>query len=178
MKGVIYNLLESCVSSEYGEDARDDLLETAALDGAYTSLGSYPDRDFRALVSAASTLLERPQNDVVRWFGRNSLPLLAEQYPEFFERHASTRDFVLELNRIHHAEVRKLYADADLPTFSYDGTTEDVLVLGYRSTRRLCAFGEGLLEGVAAHFDEQILVEQPECMLRGDDHCTLRISTP
>lgn len=176
VKGVVYNLLETCVSTEYGEDTWDDLLESAALDGAYTSLGSYPDADLRVLVSAASTALDRPENEIIRWFGARALPLLAEQYPEFFERHACTRDFVLALNRIHHAEVRKLYTDADLPTFSFDGSTEDVIVMGYRSKRRLCAFAEGLLEGAASHFGERLLIEQPDCMLRGDAHCTLRIS--
>jgi hypothetical protein len=176
VKGVIYNLLESCVSSEYGEDTWDDVLEATGLDGAYTSLGSYPDQDFTVLVAAAAERLGMPANTTIRWFGRNAMPLLAEQYPEFFVRHASTRGFLLELNRIHHAEVRKLYTDADLPMFSYDGTTDEMLVLSYRSTRKLCAFGEGLLEGAATHFGEQIAIAQPDCMLRGDDHCTLQIA--
>jgi hypothetical protein len=176
MKGVIYNLLESCVSAEYGEDAWDDLLETAGVDGAYTSLGSYSDAEFVSLVSAASEAFAKPRDVIIRWFGRESVPLLAEQFPELFVAHPSMRDFVLALNRIHHSEVRKLYTDADLPTFGYDGTGERMLVLAYRSPRKLCAFGEGLLEGAAAHYGEQIEIEQPDCMLRGDDHCTIQIT--
>jgi hypothetical protein len=134
------------------------------------------DQEFFALVSAASQAFGQPPDVIIRWFGRNALPLLAEQYPEIFTPHPSMREFVLALNRIHHAEVRKLYTDADLPIFSYDGTNQQMLVLEYRSTRKLCAFGEGLLEGAAAHYGEQIEVEQPDCMLRGDDHCTLQIT--
>jgi len=54
LKGVAYNILQEVVSRDYGEDTWDDLLERAGLDGAYTSLGSYPDEDLMRLVAAAS----------------------------------------------------------------------------------------------------------------------------
>lgn len=177
MKGVVYNLLEACVTAEYGEDMWDQLLDAAGLDGAYTSLGNYPDGDLVALVGAASEALHEPGDAIIRWFGRSSMPLLATRYPGFFAPHETTRSFVLALNGIIHPEVRKLYAGADVPIFSFDGSSDDMLVMGYRSDRRLCAFAEGLLQGAATHYGEQISIQQPHCMLRGDEHCTLEIST-
>jgi hypothetical protein len=176
VKGVVYNLLEECVSSEYGEDTWDDLLESAGLDGVYTSLGSYPDEELFSLVAAASDALGQPADSIIRWFGRCAMPLLASQYPGFFEPHANTRAFVLTLNGIIHPEVRKLYSGADVPTFTFDGSSDDLLVMGYRSKRKLCAFAEGLLEGAAIHYGEEIAIEQPRCMLRGDERCVLEIS--
>lgn len=176
LKGIVYNLLEACVSDEYGEDTWDDLLEAAGLDGAYTSLGSYPDKDLFALVAAASVALGEPPDAVVRWFGRSAMPLLATQYPGFFAPHDDTRAFVLTLNGIIHPEVRKLYPGADVPMFSFDGSSDDLLVMHYRSGRKLCAFAEGLLEGAALHYGEQISIEQPQCMVRGDERCVLHIS--
>jgi hypothetical protein len=176
VKGIVYNLLEECVSREHGEDTWDDLLESADVDGVYTSLGSYPDEDLFALVAAASDALGQPADSIIRWFGRSAMPLLADQYPGFFEPHANTRAFVLTLNGIIHPEVRKLYPGADVPVFSFDISSDDVLVMGYSSTRKLCAFAEGLLEGAAVHYGEQIAIEQPRCMLRGDERCVLEIS--
>lgn len=176
MKGIVYNLLEACVSSEYGEDSWDDLLAAAGLEGAYTSLGSYPDEDLFALVAAASVSLDEPADGVIRWFGRSAMPLLATQYPDFFEPHDNTRAFVLTLNGIIHPEVRKLYPGADVPVFSFDGSSDHLLVMQYHSARKLCAFAEGLLEGAAQHYGEQISIEQPRCMLRGDERCVLHIS--
>ena len=176
VKGIVYNLLEACVSREYGDDTWDDLLHSADLDGAYTSLGSYPDEDLYALVTAASGALGQPADAIVRWFGRNAMPLLAAQYPAFFTPHTGTRTFVLTLNDIIHPEVRKLYEGADLPTFSFAGSTDELLVMGYRSPRRLCAFAEGLLAGAADHYGEMIEINQPQCMLRGDEHCVLEIA--
>jgi hypothetical protein len=176
MKGIVFNLLEEIVSRDYGEDVWDELLEAAGLDGAYTSLGSYSDADLLGLVAAASSALDTPPEEIVRWFGRSALPLFAERYPQFFEPHASARSFVLTLNQVIHPEVRKLYPGADVPVFDFDTSSEDVLVMGYASARKMCAFAEGLIEGAATHYGEQALIEQPKCMVRGDEKCVLEIS--
>src|SRR5437764_258724 len=102
MKGIVFNLLEEALRIHHGEFAWDNLLQAAGLDGAYTSLGSYPDEDLIKLVTAASRAFEMPPEAIVRWFGRSALPLFAKSYPEFFARHADTRSFILTLNDIIH----------------------------------------------------------------------------
>lgn len=176
MKGIVFNLLEEIVSREYGEDVWDRLLETAELDGVYTSLGSYEDGDLAALVRAASEVVGLPPDAIVRWFGSAALPLLAESYPRFFAPHASTRSFLLTLNDIIHPEVRKLYPGADVPSFDFQPSSNGSLTMGYSSPRKLCAFAEGLIEGAAAHFREPVSIEQPTCMNRGDPKCLLKIT--
>jgi hypothetical protein len=175
MKGVVFNLLEQLVARDFGEDTWDGLLAASELDGVYTSLGSYPDEDLTKLVGAATDALDMPADDVVRWFGRNALPLFAVHYPQLFEPHDSTRSFVLTLNDIIHPEVRKLYPGADVPEFDFE-VREGVLVMGYRSPRKLCSFAEGLLLGAADHYGEQVTIEQPSCMKRGDDQCVIEIT--
>jgi hypothetical protein len=176
MKGIVFNLLEEIVSREYGEDAWDALLDAAGLDGAYTSLGSYSDSDLMGLVMAASTTLGVSADEIVRWFGRSALPLFADRYPQFFEPHDSTRSFVLTLNRVIHPEVRKLYPGAEVPVFDFNTSSDEKLVMGYSSPRKMCAFAEGLIEGAASHYGEEAVIDQPKCMVRGDDKCVLEIS--
>ena len=176
MKGIVFNLLEQLVARDYGEDTWDALLDASGLEGAYTSLGSYPDGDFVKLVSAASDALALPVDDVVSWLGRNAVPLFAVRYPQLFEPHDCTRSFVLTLNDIIHPEVRKLYPGADVPEFEFGIRDDDRLVMGYRSPRKLCSFAEGLLLGAADHYRERLAIEQPSCMKRGDDQCVLEIA--
>jgi hypothetical protein len=176
MKGIVFNLLEEIVSRDYSEDDWDALLEAAGLVGAYTSLGSYSDEDLMKLVAAASSALGMSRDEIIRWFGRNALPLLADRYPQFFKRHGSTRSFILTLNNMIHPEVRKLYPGADVPVFDFDTSSEELLVMGYASPRKMCAFAEGLIEGAASHYGEEALIEQPKCMVRGDEKCVLEIS--
>jgi hypothetical protein len=176
MKGIVFNLFEEVVRRTYGEDTWDDLLDAANLGGSYTSLGSYDDRDLFRLADAASERLNMPTYDVVRWLGREALPLLAQKYPPLFDAHTDTRSFVLALNDIIHPEVRKLYPGANVPAFTYDTSSPDVLGMTYQSPRRLCAFAEGLVEGAAAHYRESVVFVQPRCMHRGDPSCSFRIS--
>lgn len=176
MKGVIFNLLEQVVAREHGEDTWDALLDATGLEGAYTAVGSYPDEDLVALVGAASSALGQPVDDLVRWFGRTCLPLLAERYPQFFEGHTGTRTFLLTLNDVIHPEVRKLFPGAYAPSFEFDTSREDVLGLSYHSHRNLCSLAEGLIEGAAGHFGEDATIEQALCTKRGDDRCLLVVS--
>jgi len=175
MKGIVFNLLGDIVTEQYGADTWDRLLDAAGADGSYTSLGNYPDEELGRLVAAASAALgEDPQN-IVRWFGRSALPILASKYPQFF-RHQGTRAFVLTLNAIIHPEVRKLYPGAQAPDFEFQTSSPDALVMLYRSERRLCAFAEGLIEGAATHFGETVTIAHPSCMHRGDPHCRLELA--
>jgi hypothetical protein len=57
------------------------------------------------------------------------------------------------------------------PSFTYEEAGADELVIHYRSARKLCAFMEGLLDGVALYFQEEIQHEQRRCMHTGSDHC-------
>ena len=171
MKGIVFNLLEEVVSRQYGAETWDSLLGTAGLDGSYTALGNYKDEELAKLVKAASDTLKMGPQEVVRWFGRESVPLLAQKYPGFFDKHASARPFVLSLNGIIHPEVRALYPGADTPEFVFDASSPDVLVMQYQSARKLCAFAEGLIQGTAAYYGETVIIEHCRCMHRGDDRC-------
>ncbi len=176
MKGLVFNLLEDLVRRDHGDGEWDALLAASGVSGIYTSLGNYPDTDLYRLVGAVSHRFGIGASDVVRWFGRESMPLLAVRVPEVFRPHTSTRAFVLTLNDIIHPEVRKLYPGADVPDFDFDASESGRLRMTYRSQRRLCAFAEGLIEGAARHYGERVEIARPSCMHRGDAACVLDIA--
>jgi hypothetical protein len=173
VKGIVFNLLEQVVTEEHGEDAWDQVLDSADQEGAFTAVGSYPDEQFMALVAAACDRFELEQDDLVRWFGKQAMPLFAARYPSFFEGHTSARSFVLTLNAVIHPEVRKLFPGADVPNFHFASPDERTIELGYVSPRKLCSFAEGLVEGAAAHFGETVTMHQTRCMKKGDESCVL-----
>jgi predicted hydrocarbon binding protein len=177
MKGIVFNLLEQVVVQRHGEAVWDDLLDATGLSGSYTSLGSYPDDEIEKLVAAGADALGKTPAEVLRWFGREAMPLLAKHYPKFFTGHANTRSFVLSVNSIIHPEVHKLYNGARCPVFRFEETAEGRLLLGYDSPRRLCALAQGFIEGAGDHFGETMEVEHLSCMLKGDPKCLLGIRT-
>src|SRR5438477_3791262 len=95
MKGIVFNLLEEVVLRQYGPETWDDLLDGAGAAGSYTSLGNYSDEEMHRLVVTAATTLDLTPAAVLRWFGQQAMPVLAERYPQFFDRHDSARNFIL-----------------------------------------------------------------------------------
>lgn len=174
MKGIVFNLFEQVVVDAHGDDAWDDLLASAEVDGAYTSLGNYDDAQFHRLTAAAAARFGRTEDETVLWFGRLAIPILTRKYPMFFEPHSNTHAFLVTLNDIIHPEVRKLYPGADAPDFDFSWPEENVLVMEYRSSRQLCSFAEGLIHGTAKHYSERVEVQHDRCRKRGDDVCAMR----
>lgn len=177
MKGVIFNLVEEVVRSERGDDAWDDIVESAGVSGAYTSLGSYPDSDLVDLADSVAAHVGTDTGSVIRHVGHQGIEILAGRYPEFFAPHDDLRSFLLTLNEIIHPEVRRLYPGAHVPEFVYLVVSDDVLELTYTSERGRCDLAEGLIMGAGQHYGERVHVEQPRCQQRGDDSCLLRVVT-
>lgn len=177
MKGIVFNLLEEVVTTHVGEAAWDSILERAGAEGAYTSLGNYPDQEFTGLIGALSAYTGRSRRETLKWFGHRSMPYLAERYPEFFTPHKGLRSFLLSLNDVIHAEVRKLYPGAEVPVFGFElrqgAAAVEEVVIHYRSKRQLCPLAEGFIDGAADYFDERATVTQDSCMLEGAEECVI-----
>lgn len=177
MKGIVFNLLEDVVTTHVGEAAWDKVLAHAGADGAYTSLGNYPDESFVRMIAVLARASRKTDRQVLAWFGRQAMPFLAERYPEFFSVPRGLRGFLLSLNDVIHAEVRKLYPGAEVPVFEFEspaGTAgHDTLLIRYRSKRRMCPLAVGFILGASDHFREKVAIGQPHCMLDGAPECVI-----
>lgn len=176
MKGIIFNVVEDAIVAEHGEEVWDALLDSAGVDGAFTAIGNYPDEILTALVQAGSAALGVPPADLTRHLGHAALLGLATRYPHFFAPHDDARSFLLTLNDVIHPEVRKLHADTDPPEFWFEPGDDGVLVVHYRSVRRLCALAEGMIAGSGTHFGDTVTVDQVQCTDDGHDRCVLHVT--
>jgi hypothetical protein len=176
MKGIVFNLLEKVVEAQFGAEVWDRLLDDSNVEGAYTSLGNYDDAEIEAIVAAAMARLGMSRADVLRWFGVNAMPILAKTYPSLFEPYASAHPFVLGVNSIIHAEVRKLYPGALCPHFEMSSPADAGIDMTYISARRMCALAEGFIIGAAGHFGETVAVDHITCVDHGDAGCRFKIS--
>jgi hypothetical protein len=58
-----------------------------------------------------------------------------------------------------HVEVRKIYPDAELPTFEVLEKTKTSLIMIYRSSRAMHHFGLGLMNKTFEHFNATANIE-------------------
>lgn len=177
MKGIVFNILAKLVEEKFGLAKWNSILEAANLPskGAFTSAANYPDSEMFALVGTMSKELGIPPNTLIKVFGKYMLGELASKYGVFF-KNQTTKTFLKSIDNVVHVEVRKLYPDAVLPKFDYEDLPDGSLKMIYRSQRKMCALAEGLIEGSADHFKENLVLSHPVCMHSGNDHCEIIIA--
>jgi hypothetical protein len=72
-----------------------------------------------------------------------------------------------------HKAIRVRDASAQPPRLQPRRISDREVQIDYDSERRLCALAIGICRGVAAHYQESITIEQPECMHDGASRCRI-----
>ena len=80
-------------------------------------------------------------------------------FPQYFKGISSSFEFLERIEDYIHVEVRKLYPEAELPSFACDTSEPGHLSLTYRSTRPFAVLAEGLIRGCVAHYGEAADIE-------------------
>ena len=177
MKGIVFNLLNKLVEEQFGFETWERLLMEVRpeSEGVYTAAATYSDEELFALATHLAAMLDIPLNTLVFQFGEYLFGQFVELYPMLIEKATDAKSLLQGVHCIIHMEVRKLHPDAGLPTLSYEDPASDQLVIHYQSERKLCHLAEGLIQGVANHYNTRIDVQHPKCMHRGDPSCRLEL---
>jgi hypothetical protein len=164
MKGVVFTELLDMVEERFGFDLADEMIESSDLPsgGAYTSVGTYDHRELQALIVSLARLTGTPAPQLLHAFGGHLLDHFAAWFPHFFAATSDAFDFIESVDRHIHVEVRKLYPDAELPSFRTLHRDQGRLVLEYRSCRPFAALAEGLLLASARHFRTPVTLERDD----------------
>jgi hypothetical protein len=162
MKGLLFTEFLDYATATHGPDMVDDVIADCRLPnrGAYTSVGNYDHREMQALVAALAQRTGDGAPDILERFGRHLCWRFAELYPAFFSSKTFLFDFLESVHDNIHVEVKKLYPDAEFPSFRTHARNGSRLELDYRSCRPLAALAEGLIHGAADHFREPVEILQ------------------
>lgn len=164
MKGIVFSEFIEMVEDTFSPEIADRIIEQADLPsgGAYTSVGTYDHTEIIELVSKLSKETDVPVADLVRAFGVHLAARFSSLYPGFFEGADSSFSFLETIEDHVHKEVRKLYPDAELPTFSTKRINDTRMDMVYESKRPFADLAQGLIEGCASHFGESVNVERTD----------------
>ena len=160
MKGLVFTTFYSHVEERYGFEMLEDIIEDADLPnkGAFTSVGTYPFQDMVVLVTALTRRTGKPLPVVLENFRHACFGKWVTYVAVEFEK-KSLFDILEGIDHFHEHEVRKLYPDAELPSFKVQSRDDQLLVLNYSSCKPLANLATGVIKGAAAHLGESIAVK-------------------
>lgn len=158
MKGMIFTEFLDMVGERFGLAVKDRVVNATggAHDGAYTAVGNYDHREMVAMVVELSAATGTPLRDLLIAFGEHVFGVFTRRYGHFFREVPGSIAFLSRIEDYIHVEVRKLYPDAELPSFVYPPAAPGTLVMEYHSPRPMAAFAEGLVRATVKHFGEPL----------------------
>ncbi|MCG8651568.1 MAG: heme NO-binding domain-containing protein [Pirellulales bacterium] len=159
MKGIVFTELIEMVEEDLGLEIADRMIEGAqtTTGGAYTSVGTYDHAELIQLVISLSQETGVPVPELVRTFGKHLFSQFSKLYPQFFEGIDSSLTFLPLVESYIHVEVRKLYPEAELPSFDCI-QTDGELQMTYKSKRPFADLAEGLICAAVDYFDDELNV--------------------
>jgi hypothetical protein len=164
VKGMVFTEFLEMVEDKFSPDMVDQIIEASDLPsgGVYTAIGSYSYEEMLQLVTELSKQTSIPVPDLVKAFGSHLFARFSVGHAHFFGGAKNSFDFLSGIEGYIHIEVRKLYPDAQLPTFNYevDASQPDQMTMIYRSQRPFADLAEGLIHGCIQHFHENITVSR------------------
>ncbi len=172
MYGMVNKFFEIILTEDHGESRWSEIKAKAGLTEEYfIAMKQYPDQMSYDIVGAASEVLGTSANELLRGFGRKWVAYTANgDYAEYYRTATDTVTFLKHVNGMH-ASLGEALPDLRPPTFLLEKLSDTSGRLHYSSERPgLTSFVEGLLEGLAAHYDETIRITLEKEKGQESDH--------
>lgn len=155
MKGIVFTEFLELVEEKFGIEMVDSIIEASKLEseGIYTSIGTY---NFSEMLSLLTNLSERTNisiDDLLLVYGEHFFGVIERSYMGLVDTYNDPIDMLSSIENHIHVEVRKIYPEAELPTFIVEEKSEDLLIMVYKSSRAMYYFGLGLMNRTFKHFN-------------------------
>lgn len=162
MKGIVFTEFLEMVEKEFEYEMVDLIIEDSDLPsgGVYTSIGTY---EFNEMVQLITNLSKRTKIGVptlMNSYGKYLFHTFEKNYTPFFEKETDAFDFLESIENHIHVEVKKLYPDAQLPTFDSNRVGDKTLELVYKSERKMSDFAEGLIFKTLVYYNTEASIDK------------------
>lgn len=164
MKGMIFTEFLEMVEDKFSLAMVDQIITKSELPsgGVYTAVGTYSHTEIVQLVVNLSQETNIPIPDLLYTFGERLFERFAIRYEHFLTCADSSFAFLEQLEKYVHMEVKKLYPEAELPTFECNRTIDGSLQMIYRSHRSMADVARGLMAGCFRYFGEKVEIAQED----------------
>ena len=164
MKGIIFSEFLDLVEDKFGLEMVDRIISESELDsnGAYTAVGTYEFSEMIQLLASLSKNTKIDTEKLLQIYGEHFFNVISASYPDLLATFEEPIHMLSSIENHIHIEVRKIYPDAELPTFFVEEKSNNHLIMVYKSSRAMHSFGLGLMNRTFQHFNSEgkILVEK------------------
>jgi len=155
MKGIVFTEFLDLVEDKFGLEVLDKILMQSDLasGGIYTSVGTYSFSEMLQLLQHLSAHTNISIDDLLLVYAEHFFSVIESSYPGLLATYKDPIEMLSSIENHIHVEVRKIYPDAELPTFEVIEKTENSLTMIYKSSRAMHHFGLGLMNKTFEHFN-------------------------
>jgi hypothetical protein len=154
MKGIIFTEFLELVETKFGLEMVDEIISNSDLpsQGIYTAIGTYSFSEMLQLLQNLSARTQISIDHLLLAYGEHFFEVIKKSYPGLLNTYKDPIEMLSSIENHIHVEVRKIYPDAELPTFKVIEKTANSLIMDYKSSRAMHHFGLGLMNKTFEHF--------------------------
>ncbi|MAD97247.1 MAG: hypothetical protein CMB99_07980 [Flavobacteriaceae bacterium] len=154
MKGIVFTEFLELVEDKFGLEMVDQIIAQSELEsgGIYTAVGTYSFSEILQLLTNLSKNTGINPDQLLLVYGEHFFQAIENNYMGLLETFNNPIDMLASIENHIHVEVRKIYPDAELPTFIVEEKSDDHLIMIYKSSRAMHHFGLGLMNKTFEHF--------------------------
>ena len=161
MKGIVFTEFLELVEDKFGLEMVDNIITSSTLEseGVYTSVGTYSFSEMLQLLGHLSENTGISIDNLLLVYAEHFFSVIEKSYPGLLATYKDPIEMISSIENHIHVEVRKIYPDAELPTFEVVEKTKNSLIMIYTSSRAMHHFGLGLMNKTFEHFNSTAEIE-------------------
>ena len=160
MKGIVFTEFLDLVEERFGLEMVDVIISQSKLEskGVYTSIGTYSFSELLQLLQNLKIQTGISIDNLLLIYGEHFFSVIETNYKDLLSSYNDPIEMLASIENHIHVEVRKIYNDAELPTFIIKEKTKKTLILIYKSSRSMHHFGLGLMNKTFEHFNSKATI--------------------
>jgi hypothetical protein len=160
MKGIVFTEFLDLVEEKFGLEMVDAIISQSKLEskGVYTSIGTYSFSELLQLLQNLQTKTGISIDNLLLIYGEHFFSVIETNYKDLLSSYNDPIEMLASIENHIHVEVRKIYTDAELPTFIIKEKTKKTLILIYKSSRSMHHFGLGLMNKTFEYFNSKATI--------------------
>ena len=160
MKGIVFTEFLDLVEEKFGLEMVDVIISQSKLEskGVYTSIGTYSFSELLQLLQNLKSHTGISIDNLLLIYGEHFFSVIETNYKDLLSSYNDPIEMLASIENHIHVEVRKIYIDAELPTFIIKEKTKKTLILIYKSSRSMHHFGLGLMNKTFEHFNSKATI--------------------